>query len=248
MSILSEHGVLGSKLSESIKAYQKNMLSFSGISNNTDEHKSFPNILDNLRSPIDIKKLVFTKKEDMEEIKELLKKAIGKKKFESKSSVNKNKILLQANNWKEVEIKFKDKFTIEIYINENHVKTIDYKEIGFCGNGKDKKPNAQWNFLYRFSGINSFKKEEATKQSMVSSLEKKEANVDKIKSKLSKKLKELFGLNDDPFYIYKDYGYYNPKFKIKPLPGVRGDGKLLIFTSQYIDNIDYEEKEDNFPQ
>ncbi|MFA5080882.1 MAG: hypothetical protein WC472_04665 [Candidatus Paceibacterota bacterium] len=248
MPILSEHENLDNKLSESIEAYPKNMLPFSSISNNTDKHKSFPNMLDNLRLPIDMNSLVFTKKEDVEEIKELLKKAINEEKIETKNSVNKNKILLQANNWEEVEIKFKDKFTIEIYINENHVKTINYEEIGFCGNGKDKKPNAQWNFLYRFSGINSFKKEEATKQFMVSSLEKKEANIDKIKSKLSKKLKELFGLNDDPFYIYKDYGYYNPKFKIKPIPGVRGDGKLLIFTSQYIDNIDYEEKEDNFPQ
>ncbi len=245
MPILSEHEGLGGKLSESIKAYQKDMLPFVDFSRNLEEEKSFPNIIDNLRLSTDIKTLVFTKKEDMEEIKELLKKAISEKKFESKNSVNKNKILLQANNWEEVEIKFKDKFTIEIYINENHVKTIDYEEIGFCGKGKDKKPNAQWNFLYRFSGINSFKKEEATKQSMVSSLEKKEANIDKIKSKLSKKLKELFGLNDDPFYIYKDYGYYNPKFKIKPIPKVRGDGELYDFTGQYNDNIDYKEKEDN---
>lgn len=196
--------------------------------------------------------LIITKKdnsvEKLEKIEAMLEKIINEKKIINNKINHSYKQFEGAKEWNDIEIKFKNDSEIEIFINKNFIKITDYEEIGFCGKGKDKKPNALWHFLLLLSVLCQFKKEEATKQSIMMSLRSTlklkitENRLEKIKSDLSKKLKKSFGLNSDPFYPYKDYGYYYPKFKIHPIPKLRGSGEIFEVDGEYNDNIDYKIK------
>jgi hypothetical protein len=271
VSFLYDQSNVSSKLAELAKIYEKAMPAFDAISKVINQQELFdiPSILKDINGPIDkISENILSISNDLEngsylmssedirretenkiiesleDIKKLLEKVIDRNnKPTYKELTVQDKVLVQANNWNEVEIKFKDNFTVEVYIKGNYVKKIGCEEMGLYGKGRDKKPNAQWQFLLIYSVICKSDKAKADKQAMKDSLGKvlgieiKDNYIEKIKSNLSKRLKKAFGLADDPFYFYKDYGYYYSKFKIEPIPGMRGSGELHVFTSQYNDNI-----------
>jgi hypothetical protein len=155
------------------------------------------------------------------------------------------KPLVDAKSWPEVEIKFKDEFAIEVYICGNYSRALEYGEIGLHIPGKNSKPNAQWNFLFHLSMVISSREEEATIEWMTKSLKIKRSTVNKTRSDLCRKLKTLFGLKDDPFYSYREHGYYKPKFKIKPIPIMRGNGNIYSHDARYDDNMGYGLDEDD---
>jgi hypothetical protein len=103
----------------------------------------------------------------------------------------------------------------------------------------------QWHLLIVLSAIQELDEKRATKENLTSSLSKemgkKISNIEceKIKSKLSRQLQKLFGIDDEPFYPYKDYNFYKTKFRLRPLPDIRGSGEPFIAKSRYYDAKKY---------
>jgi len=64
----------------------------------------------------------------------------------------------------------------------------------------------------------------------------------KIKEKLSNKLQEIFEIDDDPFYDYKNKGYYQTKFILKPESLLRGSGEVWKQSSGF--NEEYQKKKE----
>jgi len=153
--------------------------------------------------------------------------------------------------WEDIELDFENEYDVDIYIKGKFFKKSNNEKMGFFKSGtKDKKPDIQWHFLFLLSVVKEMNEREATKDKMSLSLGKRfnkkisGNNCEQIKSKLSKKLQEDFGMSDEPFYPYKDHGYYKPKFKLKPIPTLRGSGEpYMTKGGSYNDNIKYEGSE-----
>lgn len=119
--------------------------------------------------------------------------------------------------WEQITIQFIDNENIKITAPYYFKYISDYTQMGF----KDKKklcPNAQWRFLQLLSlrkGHLSWKdlteKPEAIKQE---DIEKLINQAKKRKQFLSKKLKEYFQINEDPFYDYRKKDAYEVKFNL----------------------------------
>ena len=149
-------------------------------------------------------------------------------------------------NWEDVEIKFENEFDIEIYVKGKFFKKAKYEDLGMYKSGtKENEPDTQWHFLFLLSAIQELDKSKATVYEVALSLGKKlnkqitKENCEQIKSKLAKALQTAFSLQDDPFFPYKNYGFYQPKFKLRPIPELRGSGEPFITKTGYDDNRQY---------
>lgn len=150
--------------------------------------------------------------------------------------------------WEEIEIKFKNHYEIDIYFKNKFKKSLKYEDLGFYRKKtKDNKKTSEWMFLYALSVIQNQKENEATVDSMAVSMGKmlettiNKNNCEQIKSKLSKKLIEIFNIEESPFYSYKDIGYYKTKFKLLPVPEIRGSGEVYISKRNELnENQDFE--------
>jgi len=132
------------------------------------------------------------------------------KSYDEKIATNKindlNKIdVPDDTKWEDVKIKFIDGLTVKLTIKDKAFDK-DFRELGF-EDKRQHKPNLQWKLLELLAhkkGELSWEDSEAT---------------DKVKQKkhnLSKKLKEIFGINDDPFYPYSTKTGYQIKITLIP--------------------------------
>lgn len=147
--------------------------------------------------------------------------------------------------WEYLEIKFENKFDISIYYRDKFIKRCNNEDLGLVRkNTKDQKHDKQWEFLEQLAIIgNNSNLATATTETLTKALETTELNLAKIKENLSKKLKNAFGINENPFLKYDaEYGY-RLKFKLKPEPLLRDNKDPWSSGGHYIDNFDNEEIE-----
>lgn len=156
--------------------------------------------------------------------------------------------LPQNTQWEDIEIKFKDKFEIEIFVKNSSLGCKSFESLKFCSGTKNKKPDKQWIFLELVSISQAAGEKKVVKHDLAMSLRVKPNNCEKIKSNLSKRLQEIFGINDEPFYPYKSYGYYKPKFTLKPVPTMRNENPFITRRSEFKEGFNYNEEqgEDGF--
>lgn len=160
------------------------------------------------------------------------------------AEIEKNPIKLPLKTtWEDIEIRFKNKFDVEIYCKGKFLKNSNHEELGFLRkNTKDKKPDKQWQFLELLAIVYSSKKitnAVARLDILANSLKIKKNACMKIKEGLSRKLQKAFGLTEDPFYDYKEKEEYQTRFTLKPEAELRGNGEVFITKTRYDDNKDY---------
>lgn len=139
----------------------------------------------------------------------------------------KNKfILLPATAaWEDIEIRFKNIYDIEIMYKEQLIKESNYEKMElYDKKTKGKKPNKQWGFLTTLSTNNG--KFELGKIFTT----KEKDKYKQYKKDLSKTLQTLFDISENPFDEEK--GTYQTRFKIKPMPSLRGDGEIWDVTTE----------------
>jgi len=143
--------------------------------------------------------------------------------------------LPQKTDWEDIEIRFKNGYDVEIYCKKEFLEKSNHEKMKFYRRGtKDKKPDVQWRFLQTLSTFCVDKKIiKPTISDIAYSLKVKKDNCMKIKEKLSEKLQENFGIDKDPFYNYKDRGYYQTIFKLTPEPMLRRSGEVWKTASGY---------------
>jgi hypothetical protein len=107
--------------------------------------------------------------------------------------------------WAEITIKFVDGHTVRISARQTK-ESFSYKEMGL-DDARTGNPNEQWKLLKTLAdnhGTLDWEDSEAT------DLNKKR------KQNLSKALKIFFGIDDDPFYPYREHNGYRTKIKLLP--------------------------------
>lgn len=109
--------------------------------------------------------------------------------------------------WGDVQARFVDPHTLFIEIPRHEVKlTVDYKEMGMWDK-RSGRPNAQWlvfRELAKYEGEISWSTPIA------------DNDIKKQKQLLSAALKRYFGINDDPFGIYRKERAYRLKMRLIP--------------------------------
>lgn len=109
--------------------------------------------------------------------------------------------------WENVQARFVDPHTLFIEIPKHKVKiTVDYKDMGMWDMRSDL-PNAQWAVL---RGLAQYGGEITWKTPIANH------SVKKQKQLLSSALKRYFGINDDPFMVYRDEKAYRLKMVLFP--------------------------------
>ena len=112
-----------------------------------------------------------------------------------------------GSSWSDVSIRFMDGHTVSVQVKSEH-KVCNYTQMGMA-NRKNGDPTKQWTLLERFADSRG----EIDWHSSHAAL-----NVKKQKQELSKRLREFFGIEDDPIEWVKDTrGYYRCKFTILPI-------------------------------
>ncbi len=124
----------------------------------------------------------------------------------------------RANRWEDVEIKFYDKYNINLIINGDEEKS-DYEKLGFADKRQDSKNKASykksWSLLIIFSIQNG-----VIDENKFAKTKKEKELLKKDRLFLNKKLKEYFGLEDDPI-IPEPESKYRIKIKLIPSPDFR---------------------------
>ncbi len=121
--------------------------------------------------------------------------------------INKFSYSLSSNkiSWEDIVIKFKDRHNVEIVAGED-IYIANYKEMGFEDSRK-LKPNLQWIFLEALSknhgGVTRKESHSAD-------------NLKKQKQLLSKKLKQYFNINKDPFCKFSKKDGYQIRLTLVP--------------------------------
>jgi hypothetical protein len=152
--------------------------------------------------------------------------------------------------WEDMTIKFKENSeSIEIFSRDKLITSSDYKKMGF---GKNK-PDKQWGLLRRLAAIyatNEQRKGEKNVPATVTDLSQSllgrvdqsaQTNIHSKKKALSSQLMQDFGIYDDPFDDYNQWGYYKTKFNLIPEPPLRYVGKegVWIAGKKYNDATSY---------
>lgn len=146
--------------------------------------------------------------------------------------------------WEDIEIKFINKFDVQVYYKGDFIKKFNYEELGFARkNTKDKLPDKQWEFLKQLALIYSNNTMQPTTENFKLELKMSKAVCMKNKEKLSDKLKGVFGIKDKPFYDYDSDKGYKAKFNLQPEPILRGTGEVYRTGAEYIDNFDDDQDE-----
>lgn len=130
--------------------------------------------------------------------------------------------------WEDLELRFKNTHTIDIFHKRELVSTQDYERLGFgARNTRDKNPNKSWNFLHLLAiAIGYEARKTPLKSLFIDPLKTSEMGCDQIRGRLSEKLKRAFGISSDPFQPYDRYRGYQTKFVLKSERNLRGDGEL----------------------
>ncbi len=114
--------------------------------------------------------------------------------------------------WNTITIKFKDGHNVQIVVDE-YIYSANYTEMGF-EDSRQLKPNLQWKLLKALSENNggvSWDEPHANTQ------------IKKQKQLLASKLKQYFGIDEDPFYPYKREKGYIIKINLIPEKGSIND-------------------------
>ncbi|HCJ67502.1 MAG TPA: hypothetical protein DHV62_09360 [Elusimicrobia bacterium] len=107
--------------------------------------------------------------------------------------------------WDMVSIQFVSDDSVKISVKSIH-KRYTFAEIGFKDHRKGDLPDSQWEllkYLAKKNGELSWQKDSA------------KPNVQKRIQELRKRLKFLMGIDDDPFFPYRQYKAYKTKFLIE---------------------------------
>lgn len=179
---------------------------------------------------------------------EATKKLFNKFPVDQQTTENKQKSLFKlpkGAKWEDIEIKFRNKYDIEILVQKKSYGMFSNNNLGFCKTKtKDKRPDKQWEFLQKLSGCIS-NQSEATTKHFSEALNTSKDNCFKIKQNLSKKLQKIFGISDEPFYNYKDRKFYLPRFALKPEALLRGDGEVWKLASGFDEEIGASQDEED---
>jgi len=130
--------------------------------------------------------------------------------------------------WEDITIEFQNKFDVKIFIENKFFRKSNNVKMGFYkGSTTEKGQNKQWDFLLKLS----VEKDGKFDIKSVYDLHEKE-RYRQQKLKLSGQLKHCFNKKDDPFYNADEVQCYQTKFKIKPIPELRGDGEVWNTTDK----------------
>lgn len=126
--------------------------------------------------------------------------------------------------WDKVMLKIKEgRQEVEIFYDNSHIITADYRQLRFFVGKKQQKPDRQWGFLCALSTLAATDIKQATAENMRSMLTKNKTlsinNVQQVKKLFVERLQDIFKTSDDPFHDRRDY--YQPKFTILPEPTLR---------------------------
>lgn len=150
--------------------------------------------------------------------------------------------------WEKVVLKIKEGLQdVEIWYDNQHIKTTDYIALGFSANKKDHKTDKKWKFLCILSVLQNEDIKQATPENLMQMLAKHSnrvttrASVHTTKKILSKALRAIFKTSEDPFTGNKKY--YEPRFKILPEPILRNK-ELWKQGGSLNENVDYDETEE----
>lgn len=120
------------------------------------------------------------------------------------------KLIPQSTKWKNIVIKVKTDFTIEIKIGKK-VFDINCSQTKYFKNKKTKKPNESWELLLELSYLGYFHPKDYT----YTYLTKKPGKPKNRIYALGKALMNEFGISDKPFLKYNPSEGWYPLFKIE---------------------------------
>ena len=130
---------------------------------------------------------------------------------------------IEAGSWNEVHIAFVSNDSIRIR-SGNRDKTFSYAELGFKDSRKVDTPNSHWIVFHTLA--------ECGEISWKIDVDQKTRNqAQKAIQAIRKTLKEITGLDDDPFENYRKVKAYRPKFKLVD-KSYGGTGMLLTQANQ----------------
>ncbi|MDD5463619.1 MAG: hypothetical protein PHP62_00540 [Candidatus Moranbacteria bacterium] len=124
--------------------------------------------------------------------------------------------------WDDVRIVFKNRDDVNIYYKGKVILETNCEKLGFAKNNtSDKAPNKPWELLHSIAVINDQKISKPTILDLKRMLGIKNNDaLHKVKLRLDRQLVKSFGI-DDPFFSYKEYGYYKFKFMVSSEPELR---------------------------
>lgn len=158
-----------------------------------------------------------------------------RKKFKSRTKKEITPCVLPEETiWEDITIEFKNDYDVEIYVKDELWETASNEDMGcYRSNLSNEENNSdkQWEFLQTLSmSEGSF-----NLNSLVDTKEKNKHK--KWKEKLSNNLVAFFDIDDNPFYDCKEKDSYQTKFKIRPVPALRGNGEILCGCKDNIHNF-----------
>lgn len=144
--------------------------------------------------------------------------------------------------WNQVTIRLDEPTLVTFLLNEKEVGQLTDEDLGFHRHA-GKQQTLEWRFLLGLSVyfIESNKKGVPTIAEMQHMLKVSTPQAcQRLKFNLSRKLKVALGIQDDPFYSYREKGFYLPKFTLQSLPELRGNGELFIQGIMYDEGRGYQ--------
>lgn len=114
--------------------------------------------------------------------------------------------LFTANGWESIKIRFTGTHEVVITTPDDGQRPVDFETLGFK-NLKTGNYNMAWGLLLLLARHGG---QVPSRQGGI------DDSVRKQKAALSKTLKQVFGLNDDPFYPPREEGGYKIKIELEP--------------------------------
>lgn len=145
--------------------------------------------------------------------------------------------------WDNLEMRLENQFDTSIYYKGDFVGRISHVELCFYRkNTRDEKPDKQWEFLHQLAiTYESPELLKPTIENLGRELKITPLTCAKRKEKLAKKLRAAFGIEGNPFSEYDPEDGYQIRFKLRPIPELRGGGELRSYGGEYIENLDSED-------
>ncbi len=106
--------------------------------------------------------------------------------------------------WENIQMRFLSRETVEITTPDSR-RLCNFAELGFEDRRTSGAPNTAWVFLRQLA---------LAKDNEIKRPVGEPAKVEKAVQALRKRLKDLFGLGDDPLRPYRQVKHYAPKFKL----------------------------------
>lgn len=107
--------------------------------------------------------------------------------------------------WERLVIKFFDGHTVKVTYDNLKTQTFNYKDMGFIDR-KTNNPDTKWKFLIAI----------AENGGSLTNLKYDKRFNRNVKYLVNKRLKEFFGMNEDPIFCYTKKIGYKPLFTILP--------------------------------